>query len=151
MDKQVLLFFLISGVWFLGLSLAIYRIYALFNRLTKGVDAGDLRRVLQNVLTEEEKHGAEIKALYKKAESLEEDGRFHVQKVGITRFNPFKEVGGDHSFSLAILDGQDSGVILTSLHTRDRTRVYMKDIRKGKSRFELSEDERKALSEAQKK
>lgn len=151
MDTQVLLFFLISGVWLLILSVALFRIYALFNRLTRGVDTGDLKKILQDVLTDEEKHGEEIKALFKKADALEEDGRFHVQKIGITRFNPFKEVGGDHSFSLAILDRQDSGVIITSLHTRDRTRVYMKDIKKGKSHFELSDDERKALSEAQKK
>lgn len=150
MDTQVLLFFLISAFWLLALSIALYRIYALFNRLTKGVDEGDLKKILQNVLTEEEKHSSSIKSLINKVETLENEGKLHVQKIGITRFNPFKEVGGDHSFSLAILDANDSGVIITSLHTRDRTRVYMKDIKTGKSRFELSDEERKALSMAQK-
>jgi hypothetical protein len=66
------------------------------------------------------------------------------------RFNPFKELGGDHSFSLAILDSHDSGIVITSLHTRDRTRVYMKDIKKGKSESELSAEEKSALTSAEK-
>jgi hypothetical protein len=148
MQTQVLLFFLIAAVWLLGVSIALFRIYTLFNRLTKGVDAGDLKKILTKVLSDEEKNSLDIKSLTSRISNLEEDGRLHIQKVGITRFNPFKEVGGDHSFSLAILDAQDTGVIITSLHTRDRTRVYMKDLKKGKSGSELSEDERKALTAA---
>ena len=79
---------------------------------------------------------------------MENDGRTHVQKIGLIRFNPFKELGGDHSFCLAILNGEDSGVVVTGLHTRDRTRVYMKSIKKGKSEYELSSEEKKALESA---
>ncbi len=150
MDTQVLLFFLIAGIWLLILSVVLFRVYVLFNRLTKGVDAGDLKKVLQGVLTEEERHEGSIKEIIRRVGNLEEDGKLHVQKIGITRFNPFKEVGGDHSFSLAILDAEDSGVIITSLHTRDRTRVYMKDIERGKSKTEISEEEKKALANARK-
>lgn len=151
MQTQVLLFFLITGVWLLGISIFLFRVYALFNRLTRGVEAGDLKKVLGKVLTDEEQHGISIKGLARRIEGLEDDGKLHIQKVGITRFNPFKEVGGDHSFSLAILDGEDSGIIITSLHTRDRTRVYMKDIKRGKSGNELSEEERKAFGIAQRR
>jgi len=55
---------------------------------------------------------------------------------------------GDHSFSLALLDGKDTGVVITGLHTRERTRVYMKAIKAGKGEHELSEDEKKALAKA---
>jgi hypothetical protein len=51
---------------------------------------------------------------------------------------------------LAILNAEDDGIIVTSLHTRDRTRVYMKDIKNAKSSFELSADEIKALNIAKK-
>jgi hypothetical protein len=61
------------------------------------------------------------------------------------RFNPFSELGGDHSFCLALLDDRDTGVVLTGLHTRERTRFYMKDITNGKSSLELSNEEKKAL------
>lgn len=110
----------------------------------------DLKKVLEKVLTKGETNTDEIKVLDKRIGLIEEDGKFHIQKIGLVRFNPFKELGGDHSFSMAILDAHDSGVIITSLHTRDRTRVYMKDIKKGKSMFELSAEEKKALIDAEK-
>lgn len=151
MQIQVFFIFIIFGVWLLVLSFFIWRYFALFNRLTRGVEVTDLRKVLEKVLATETQNKKDISEAFKKIDYLEEDGRLHIQKVGLTRFNPFKELGGDHSFSIAILDANDSGIIITSLHTRDRTRVYMKDVKRGKSNFELSADEKKALAVAQKK
>lgn len=142
---------LIFGLWLLALTVIVWRAFALFNKLTRGVEVTDLKKVLEKVLDSENSNKKEIAGAFKRIEYLEEDGRLHIQKVGLSRFNPFKELGGDHSFSLAILDANDSGIIITSLHTRDRTRVYMKDVKKGKSSFELSADEKRALSVAQKK
>ena len=118
----------------MGASLVLYKIYRLFNRLTQGVEA-DLSK----------KGFGEIN---KRLASLELDGERHIQKVGLVRFNPFKELGGDHSFSLAILDGKDSGVVITGLHTRDRTRIYMKEVIMGESKHDLSSEEKKAVETA---
>ena len=71
-----------------------------------------------------------------------------LQKISMVRFNPFGDVGGDQSFSLAMLDGHDSGLILTSIHGRGGTRVYAKPIDLGKSKYSLSAEEKKALSQA---
>ncbi len=150
MQTQFFLFLTVLTVWLLGISFVVYKIFALFNILTKGVAVTDLKKVLEKVILKEEEHGTQIAGVAKKISILEEEGQRHIQKIFIVRFNPFKELGGDHSFSLAILDGEDTGIIITSLHTRDRTRVYMKDIKKGKSSFELSADEKKALAGAQK-
>lgn len=150
MQTQVLLFFIIISGWLIGLSIAIYSIFAFFRKLTKNTSETDLKKILEKVLSREEQNKSEIGELARRISFVEEDGRLHVQKLSLVRFNPFKELGGDHSFSLAILNAEDSGIIITSLHTRDRTRVYMKDIKKGKSTFELSEEERKALGQAQK-
>jgi hypothetical protein len=149
MQIQVI-FLSILAVWLFGVSIVLYRIFALFNKLTKGVAETDLKKVLEKVLSLEEENTIKISELVKRINNLEEDGKGHIQRLGLVRFNPFKELGGDHSFSLAVLNGQESGIIITSLHTRDRTRVYMKDIKKGKSSFELSSDEKKALELAQK-
>ena len=151
MQIEVSLVILIFGVWLGALSLALYRIYALFNKLSHGLEVTDLKKVLEKLIDKEESNKKDIDLLLKRINLLEEDGRLHIQKVGLARFNPFKELGGDHSFSLTLLDGQDSGIIITSLHTRDRTRVYMKEVKKGKSSFELSAEEKKALLEATKK
>jgi len=140
---------IIFGVWLLALSFFLYRYIAFFNKLTKGVEVTDLKKVLEKILTRGEGNTDELKTLEKRVNLIEEDGKFHIQKIGLVRFNPFKELGGDHSFCLAILDSHDSGIIITSLHTRDRTRVYMKDIKKGKSGFELSTEEKKAFVNAQ--
>lgn len=71
-----------------------------------------------------------------------------VQKVGIVRFNPFAEVGGDQSFALALLDSQDNGVVLSSLYGRGSTRIYAKSIVKGQSKHHLSTEEQEAIRRA---
>ncbi len=145
---QVYLILLVLGLWLTGLSIVLYRIFALFNKLTRGVEVTDLKSVLEKVLTRESNNEKVIVELTKRVSTIEVNSTSHVQKVGLIRYNPFKELGGDHSFSLAILDGKDNGVIITSLHTRDRTRVYMKDIIGSKSETELSVEEKKALLRA---
>lgn len=67
-------------------------------------------------------------------------------KIKITRFNPFEELGGEQSFILSILDKDNSGAILTSLHNRDITRLYAKGIKKGKGdNITLSKEEKLAI------
>lgn len=145
---QIYIILLVVGIWLAALSFGLYKFFALFNKLTKDVGVNDLKTLLEQVLADESKNQKNIQEIFKRITLLEEDAKLHVQKVGLVRFNPFKELGGDHSFSLAILDGHDTGILITSLHTRDRTRVYMKAIKNGKSESELSEEERKALIKA---
>jgi len=73
------------------------------------------------------------------------------QKISIVRFNPFGDTGGDQSFVLAVLDSHDSGYVLTSIHGREGTRVYVKPIDEGKSKYPLSTEEKQALSQAAKR
>jgi hypothetical protein len=150
MQNIILIVLVIVGIWLLVLSILWYRYFVLFNKLARGVEVTDLKKVLEKLLAEGKDNTKDIKDIGSRIDCLEEDGRNHIQKVGLIRFNPFKELGGDHSFSLAILDAHDSGVIITGLHTRDRTRVYMKDIKRGASVVELSAEEKKALASAQK-
>ena len=71
-----------------------------------------------------------------------------VQKVAIVRFNPFGDIGGDQSFSVALLDENNDGVVLTSHYGRDENRVYGKGIIQGKSEYALSKEEEDALTRA---
>jgi|GEM_PF-900201 hypothetical protein len=69
-----------------------------------------------------------------------------ISKVGLTRFNPFDGLGGDQSFIITLLDKQNSGIILTSLHNRDFTRVYAKSIKDGQPQnTTLSKEEKNAI------
>ena len=70
-------------------------------------------------------------------------------KYGLVRYNPFDDLGGDQSFSLALLDQNNSGIIITSLHTRDNTRVFAKPIIRGEGEsVSLSRDEKLAILKA---
>ncbi|OGM64340.1 hypothetical protein A3A52_05390 [Candidatus Woesebacteria bacterium RIFCSPLOWO2_01_FULL_39_14] len=145
-------FFVLAGffVWILILSIATFWVVRFFKRLSSGVDRGNLVNILEEVIRREKINAKNLKDLRSNFFALEENSRFHIQKVGLVRFNPFRELGGDHSFSLALLNAKDTGVVITGLHTRERTRVYVKDIKKGKSELELSEEEKRALKRAQK-
>lgn len=137
--------------WFLALTIGLIWIWRFLNRLTKGTKEKDLVKILEKILDDARINTEGIEELKKEISRVDKEAVSHIQKVGFIRFNPFSEVGGDHSFSVAILDEDDTGVVLTSIHTRDRTRVYAKVIRRGKSQTELSSEEKKALVEAQKK
>ena len=73
------------------------------------------------------------------------------QKIGIVKYDAFKEMGGKLSFSLCLLDDENNGFILTSMHTREGCYTYVKEIIKGESFVVLAAEERKALDEAKNK
>ncbi|MDA1337373.1 MAG: DUF4446 family protein [bacterium] len=72
-----------------------------------------------------------------------------VSKVGVVRFNPFEGIGGDQSFSVALLNSENSGVVFTSHYGKDMQRVYAKEVKKGKSTYPLSAEEEKIILQAQ--
>ena len=73
------------------------------------------------------------------------------QKIGIVKYDAFKEMGGKLSFSLCLLDDENNGFILTSVHTREGCYTYIKEIIKGESFVVLATEERRALEEAKNK
>lgn len=84
----------------------------------------------------------------KELEDLKKQNKLNIQKVGVVRFNPFREGGPDQSFSAAFLDANNSGVVITSLYTREENRVYGKPIKDGVSEYQLSEEEKEAIAKA---
>ena len=79
---------------------------------------------------------------------IEKSVQGSVQHVGLVRFNPFQETGGDQSFALALLDGRGDGLVISSLHSRAMTRFYAKPIKGGTSQLSLSDEESKAVQQA---
>ena len=144
------IFLIIIFLWLLILTVPLIFILFYFRKLSKGIDRGNLVKVLDRLITKEELNAKEIAEIIKKVEGLGRNAIYHIQKVGMVRFNPFEEMGGDHSFSLALLDATLSGYVITGLHTRERTRVYVKRIEKGKSKSDLSNEERESIKKAEK-
>lgn len=120
-----------------------------YNKLSQGV-GGTLKSALENLLKEIAFAKKELGLLKEHAGKLQKEGTFHIQKVGLVRFNPFKDTGGDQSFILSLIDGNNTGVIISGLYSRSGTRWYAKRIVNGKSvEYELTDEEKKALKEAQ--
>jgi hypothetical protein len=142
-------FFGIFALWLLGLTGALWWFYRKINSLVKESKGEPLVKVLEKLVDREKKNTKEIEAVRKEVESLERQGLLHIQKIGVVRFNPFNETGGDHSFSLAVMDANNTGFVLTSLHTRERTRLYAKIVIEGKSGHDLSKEELQAIKKAQ--
>lgn len=71
-----------------------------------------------------------------------------IRYVGLVRFSPFHDTGGDQSFALALLDGQEDGVVVTALHSRTDSRLYAKPIEHGRSAYSLTPEERAAMDRA---
>ena len=113
--------------------------------------SGKEPRNLKEILNQFKDLEQKFDKLSEKLECFKKDNKFSIQKVGIIRFNPFKEIGGDQSFSIALLDGSNSGIVITSLYTKEANRVYGKPIKNGKSEYSLSEEEIKALEVAKNK
>ena len=79
---------------------------------------------------------------------INEEMLSNFQKVGIFRYNAFDEMGGKLSFALTLLDGENNGFIINSMHSREGCYNYIKEIVKGESYIELSEEEAESLERA---
>ncbi|CAN5809942.1 hypothetical protein BH24CHL6_BH24CHL6_01580 [soil metagenome] len=79
---------------------------------------------------------------------VEDQARRSVQRVGLVRYSPFEDTGSNQSFALALLDSEANGVVVSSLHSRQMTRLYLKPIAGGRSDTALSGEESEALRRA---
>lgn len=139
----------VFGIWLTALSVIFFLMARYLNNLTRGTKGEGLKKILDNIFKVQSSNIESVSKLSKELKRLDEEGSSHIQKVGVVRFNPFKETGGDHSFSVAVMDKENSGFIFTGIHTRERTRLYIKEVKKGKSQIELSEEEKKAFTQSQ--
>ncbi len=137
--------------WLVFLSIIFYNLYHHYKKITKGITKKDLKTILEELLKNSDKAQEKIDQLGKQIQSLQKENQLNIQKLGLVRFNPFSETGGNQSFSLALMDGDDSGLVLTSLHSREMTRIYAKPVKKNKGQgFELSSEEKQAVKNAKK-
>lgn len=91
---------------------------------------------------------ARLEEMEPRMKATEQAARASIQKVGFVRFNPFQDTGGDNSFSVALLDQKNNGVLFSSLYMREGTRLYAKEVKDGATRQPLSDEETKVLEQA---
>lgn len=115
-------------------------------KLGKGTDIDQLLKKYVDDVNEIKKDNAEIKAYYIK---LDNDIDSCIQKIGLVRYNAFKDVGSDLSFAIALLDRNDNGVVLNGLYGSESSNIYAKPIKKGESTYKLSDEESYAIEIAE--
>ena len=139
----IVLFLLIMNV-----NLKYGRLKASYNSFMMGKDG----RTLEDSIFERFDELDEIASIAVKnrqdIKKINEDMLSNFQKVGILKYNAFQEMGGKLSFALTLLDGNNTGYIINSMHSREGCYNYIKEIVKGESYVELSEEEAESLERA---
>jgi hypothetical protein len=137
------------SVALVGLAIVQWRRIARLGRrldgLARGADGRTLEAVLAANLERAERVGREVDQLASRSAVVEADLRSALARVGMVRFNPFEETGGNQSFALAVLDAHGNGFVLSSLHARSGTRLYGKALWGGRSETALSIEETEAV------
>jgi hypothetical protein len=139
----VILFFLIIST-----NMKYSRLKYSYNSFMRGKDA----RSLEESMIERFEELDELTAIALKNRAairkINENMLSNFQKVGIIKYDAFQEMGGKLSFVLTLLDGNNSGYIINSMHSREGCYNYIKEIVKGESYIELSEEEAESLERA---
>lgn len=136
-------------LWLCILTYFLWKALAHYNKLGQGLKEKNFKSIMETLLKDVNIAKKDIDNLELYCDKIQKEGFLHIQKIGLVRFNPFKDTGGDQSFILSLVDGNDTGVVISGLYARSGTRWYAKRIIKGKSvEHELSEEEKKALKEA---
>ena len=117
-------------------------------RVIGDAEGSGLDEILDRHLRRLDDIGQRVDALNKLHQELERLSQRTIQRVGVVRFNPFADTGGDQSFAIALLDAEGNGIVLSSLHSRTDTRVFAKQVQSGRSRHALSEEEQDAIRKA---
>lgn len=141
-----LLLFLILTSWNISLQIQFKK----FKHRNQELFSGNEVKNLEELLLAQAKNlkilDKDIQELYGISNQINALSFRGFHKFGLVRFNPFKDVGGDQSFSIAILNGKNNGFTLSSLFTREGARIYSKAITGGESeKYPLTEEEKEAL------
>lgn len=135
-------------VWNVVLSIILWRERKFLRTLFPKTDERDIRKKFEEILQEISGFGLKLNSLNGKVEGLYKESFGHIQKIKLLRYNPYEDVGGDQSFTIALLDGRKNGIVITSMHTRSGTRVFAKQVLEGKSgKHHFSKEEEQVITE----
>jgi len=137
--------------WLVILTFVLLVAIIRYRRLTRGTKRENFAKILEQTVGKVEKNRLQINKIKELVNLLQKKGYFNIQKVGLVRFNPFSQTGGNQSFSLALLDGNNDGLVISSFHSREGTRIYAKMVKEGeRKKSSFSDEEKEAILKAKK-
>ena len=136
--------------WLTTLTIVVYKTKKDYQHLVKDTKNHHIDEVLERLLAHDESLMTDSKLLKDSLIKLDKDVSTHMQKVGITRFNPFgKPNGADQSFVLSLLDRHNSGVVINFVYTHEGVRVFSKHVHLGKGKeYPLTREEEHAIEQS---
>lgn len=138
--------------WLGILSFLIWRQNKFITSLFPKSGERDIRKKFAELVKEVESFKGGLTDLDQRIEAVKVQGWQHIQRVELLRFNPYDDTGGNISFTVCFLDGKGTGIVVTSLHARNGTRVFGKEVVAGKSnKYELSKEEESVIKRAMEK
>lgn len=158
MNQLINLFAKYGAYFFLGLLLlnlaafawifALRRNFKSIFRSDSPAGGLDLEKILLDLRDRQNSASKTFEELKARIKFLEDALPKDIRKVGLVRYNPFSDAGGDQSFALALLNDANDGVVISSLYGREVNRIYAKPIQGGVSQYQLTEEERTAIQNA---
>ena len=150
MDLYILI---LIGILFLGqivLFVLFFRFFKKLNTRFNGANGKTILKLLSDAMEKAEAVDKNLQDFYKEVKQDRKLLQTTLHKVGFLRFNPFKGMGGSHSFCIALLDADFNGFLITNLYGKDGARIYAKEIKGGASEQALNKEEEKTLQQAMK-
>ncbi len=141
-------FFLILIILNIVLLVAVDLMRRRFKIFLQGKNGRNLEDLVDKSAAEIGRVNLGLAKINKRQEEQEKILETTIRKVGMVRFNPFKNTGGDQSFAIALLNSSDSGIVISSLYLREGTRIYAKPVEQVKSKYPLSAEEEEAIKKA---
>ena len=151
-DNFLVLITIVVSLLIIGFIIMIAKLFSInkkyktfLNKLGNGENIEeDLENYMYRV-ERVEKQNMEIRNL---VDSIDKNLESCIQKIGIVRYNAFKDTGSDLSFALAMLDENNNGVVLNGIYSREMSNIYAKPVQNGKSNHTISEEEKEAIQKA---
>lgn len=129
-------------------SIKISRLMNRYEKFMRGKNAENLAGALEENFQQMERLSIEHQKTQLKVEESLHSIVTTFHKLGIVKYDAFKEMGGNLSFALCLLDDNNTGFILNTMHGRESSYTYVKEIIKGEAYSTLGEEEKEALEKA---
>lgn len=126
----------------------INRLQKRYKKMMKGSYGKSIEELLIDYTEKIEESMSIVNKIDKKYESIDTRLKNSLQKCGVVRFRAFDDVGSDLSFSIALLNEKNDGVVLTGIYGRNECATFAKPIENGISKYDLSDEEKQAIKNA---
>ena len=151
-DNVLIIFAILLMVLFIGFLILLIRTANLNKRyrefMLKLGKGKNIEEDLENYIYRVEKVEKQNSDLQLVCKEISNQMSGCIQKIGIVRYNAFKDTGSDLSFALALLDENNTGVVMNGIYSREMSNIYAKPVENGSSKYTLSSEEKEAIDKA---